>query len=230
MAPNVLIYLDSWRSPYKCLFVRVRQQQIQQSSTPVKTVLLQTQRTMGDHRAPLSASPGTGLKSHNRQLSGSRVTKDPPIQRSSSQQHPFKGSPPTSAAPDGDNMSSPQTTSKRAERIFPISSVVNRRPTPAEQPAEPLRSISTSERWSASTPTPYIEDGNSFSDDGLYVNFNEKLNRQWPEIEREPARFASMHDTYGAQNVGALKHPMTMRFEHKETEEGHCVVTVCFMI
>jgi hypothetical protein len=29
-----------------------------------------------------------------------------------------------------------------------------------------------------------------------------------------------------AEKTGVLQHPMTMRFQHKETEEGHCVVTV----
>jgi len=128
-------------------------------------------------------------------------------------------------------MTSPQTPSKRAEHVFPISSVVNPLPTPGLGVGsnEPLRTNSSSGRWNALTPTPYVEHANPFDGDKLYVNFNEELDRQRQFKEREAARFASSQDASGAQNVGALKHPITMRFEHKETAEGHCVVTVYYL-
>lgn len=185
---------------------------------------------MGDQDGP-NSSPATSPTDHTRRRSGSgfqgRSTRD--NTKRPNQQLPLIGSPPSSAITDPETMTSPQTPSKRTEHVFPISSVVNHPPTPraGAGPTEPLRSTSSSGRWSASTPTPYVEHANPFDGDKLYVNFNEELDRQRQFKEREGARFASAQDTSGAQNAGALKHPMTMRFEHKETAEGHCIVTVC---
>src|SRR5271154_592227 len=183
---------------------------------------------MGDQGGS-NSSPGTSPSARTRRRSGSGFKgarlKDPTPARPS-QQHPLIGSPPSSSMTNPETMTSPQTPSKRTERIFPISSVVNPLPTPGGFGAvEPLRSTSSNGRWSASSPTPYIENTNPFEGDKLYLNFNEELDRQRHFKELEAARVASAQDTSGA-NVGALKHPMTMRFEHKETEEGHCVVTV----
>jgi hypothetical protein len=184
---------------------------------------------MGD-QGDANSSPGTSPTARTRRRSGSGFKGariQDAIHMRPSQQPPLISSPPSSAITDPETMTSPQTPSKRAERIFPISSVVHPLPTPGGLGAVgSLRSTSSSMRWSASSPTPYVENTNLFEGDKLYVNFNEELDRQRQFKEREAARFASAQDTSGAQNVGALKHPMTMRFEHKETEEGHCVVTV----
>jgi|SRR5271156_1211520 len=126
---------------------------------------------------------------------------------------------PTSEIPDP---LSPSTPSKRTERIFPISSVVNAPPTPGVA-SEPLRTPSNGGRRSGSTP---LEHANPFDGDKLYVNFNEELDRQRQYREAATARHAAAFDKAGVATAGVLKHPMTMRFRHKETDDGHCVITV----
>jgi hypothetical protein len=64
----------------------------------------------------------------------------------------------------------------------------------------------------------------------LYLNFNEELDRQRITRENRAARYAAAHDTSGAEKLGVLQHPMTMRFQHKETDSGHHVVTVFYII
>lgn len=165
--------------------------------------------------------------SHGRKLSHTsptarRMMQEPLHIRQSSSQ--LGSSPPSTS----DHVRSPVTPSKRAERIYPISSVVNP-PTPGPGYTEPLRSASSG-RWSSATPTPtptpYSETTNPFDGDRLYVNFNEELDRQRQHREDRAARYAATQDTSGASSLGLLKHPMTMRFEHKESNDGHCVVTV----
>jgi hypothetical protein len=109
-----------------------------------------------------------------------------------------------------------------------MSSVVNAPTTPGV-PATPgtgSTQSTYSTRYSQATPTPYVESVNPFDGDRLYVNFNEELDRQRQNREFRAARAAAEHDTDGADNIGVLQHPMTMRFQHVVTEEGHCVVTV----
>ena len=170
---------------------------------------------MGDKDSP-QRTPGF----HSRKASSPtaiRTKQEPPHIRQQSQ----AGSSPTSAS---DHIKSPVTPSRRTERIYPISSVVNP-PTPGLGYSEPLRSGSSG-RWSSSSHTPFSEKTNPFDGDRLYVNFNEELDRQRQHKEDLAARQTSAHDTAGASSVGLLKHPMTLRFEHKETNDGHCVVTV----
>src|SRR5438552_1399751 len=81
------------------------------------------------------------------------------------------------AAPDPEQLTSPVTPSRRSERVFPLSSVVNLPQMPGPGTNEPLKS-NGSGRWTASTPTPYLEHSNPFDGDRLYVNFNEELDRQ----------------------------------------------------
>ena len=136
------------------------------------------------------------------------------------------GSPPgTGTTIEG--LGSPLTPSRRTERIFPISSVVNPG-SPTGSGTEPLNTRSSSGGlWSASTPTPFVESGNPFEGEKIYHSFNEELERQRATRDLHSARrIASAGDTSGAQNLGLLQHPMTMRFQHKETDDGHCVVTV----
>jgi hypothetical protein len=72
-----------------------------------------------------------------------------------------------------------------------------------------------------------MERGNPFDGDKIYHNFNEELERQRASRELQSSRrVASSSDSPGAAGAGLLKHPMTMRFQHKETDDGHCVVTV----
>jgi hypothetical protein len=71
-----------------------------------------------------------------------------------------------------------------------------------------------------------VEHPNPFDGERLYLNFNEELDRRRINKESRAARFAPSFEQSGTEQVGVLQHPMTMRFEHKETEEGHCVVTV----
>lgn len=156
----------------------------------------------------------------------SRQSHEPNLQIRHHHHAPHLGSPPSAGRlEDAEQLTSPVTPSKRSERIFPISSVVNPPYTLGAGNTEPLKSNSSG-RWTASTPTPYFEHGNPFDGDRLYVNFNEELDRQRQNKESIAARYASSHDISGAQNIGLLQHPMTMRFHHKETDEGHCVVTV----
>lgn len=131
---------------------------------------------------------------------------------------------PTSEPPDP---FSPSTPSKRTERIFPISSLVFAPPTPGTT-SEPLRTGGSvnSGRRSGSTPRA-IEHANPFDGDKLYVNFNEELDRHRQFREAATARYAAVFDNVPpATSTGVLKHPMTMRFQHKETSDGHRVVTV----
>ena len=169
--------------------------------------------------------------SHQRTVSASsptihRPSHEPNLQFRHGYHPPQLGSP-TSARRTGgpEHLTSPVTPSKRSERIFSISSVVNPPQTPGPRSNEPLKS-NGNEQWTASTPTPYLEHGNPFDGDRLYVNFNEELDRQRQNRETITVRYASSQDSSGAQNIGLLQHPMTMRFQHKETDEGHCVVTV----
>jgi len=155
-----------------------------------------------------------------------RLSHEPNLQIRHHHYPPHLGSPPSAGrSRDPEQLTSPVTPSKRSERVFPISSVVNLPQTPGPGTNEPLKSNSSG-RWTASTPTPYLEHGNPFDGDRLYVNFNEELDRQRQNRETLAARYASSQDSPGAHNMGLLQHPMTMRFEHKETDEGHCVVTV----
>jgi hypothetical protein len=170
---------------------------------------------MGDKDSP-QRTPG----SHSRNVSSPtaiQTKEEPPHIRQQSQ----IDSSPTSAS---DHIKSPVTPSKRTERIYPISSVLNP-PTPGLGYPESLRSGSSG-RWSSSSHTPFSENSNPFDGDRLYVNFNEELDRQRQHKEDLAARQASANDTTGSPNVGLLNHPMTLRFEHKETNDGHCVVTV----
>lgn len=122
------------------------------------------------------------------------------------------------------NQEHSESPSRRSERIFPISSVVQPPLTPGLRETDPLMTASGGR--SASSSTPYVEHGNPFDGERLYLNFNEELDRQRLNNETRAARFASAFDPPVAEKTGVLQHPMTMRFQHKETEEGHCVVTV----
>ena len=168
-------------------------------------------------RTPLVSSPNANRQSH-----------EPTLQIRHHHHNPHMGSPPSAGrGADPEQLTSPATPSRRSERIFPISSVVNPPQTPGPGNNEPLKSNSSGRsRWTASTPTPHVEHGNPFDGDRLYVNFNEELDRQRQNRESLAARYASSQDTSGAYNTGLLQHPMTVRFQHKETDEGHCVVTV----
>jgi hypothetical protein len=175
-------------------------------------------RNVSHRRTPSPSSLNVNVRSH-----------EPNLQIRHHHHHaPHPGSPPSGRGGHAEELTSPVTPSKRSERIFPISSVVNppQAPSFATGNNEPLKSNSSSGRWTATTPTPYIEHGNPFDGDKLYLNFNEELDRQRQNKENMASRYASSHDTSGAQNVGLLQHPVTMRFQHKETDEGHCVVTV----
>jgi hypothetical protein len=173
---------------------------------------------MEDNGSPQRTPTSHGRKQSHTSPTAVRLKQDP---RHIRQQSSQTGSSPTSTS---NHVRSPVTPSKRAERIYPISSVVNP-PTPGPGYTEPLRSASSG-RWSSSTPTPYAETTNPFDGDRLYVNFNEELDRQRQHKEDQAARYAATQDTSGASSLGLLQHPMTMRFEHKETNDGHCVVTV----
>jgi hypothetical protein len=174
--------------------------------------------TMGDNESPQRTPTPHDRKQSHTSPTALQLKQEPPHIR---QQSPQIGSSPTSAS---DHVQSPATPSKRAERIYPISSIINL-PKPGPGYTEPLRSASSG-RWSSSTPTPYDESTNPFDGDRLYDNFNEELDRQRQHREDRAARYAATQDTSGASSPGLLQHPMTMRFEHKETNEGHCVVTV----
>lgn len=177
----------------------------------------------------MARSPGDGPCAKPRRKSNASSVADSPsdyFNRRSNvhHHHPLIGSPP---AVDNDFSTSPSTP-KRTERIFPISSVLNAPTTPGvpATPGNGSTQSTYSTRYSQATPSPYVESVNPFDGDRLYVNFNEELDRQRQNREFRAARVAAEHDTDGADNIGVLQHPMTMRFQHVETEEGHCVVTV----
>lgn len=173
---------------------------------------------MGDTESSQRTPSSHSRKQSHTSPTARRMMQEPLHIRQPSSQ--IGSSPPSTS----DHVRSPVTPSKRTERIYPISSVVNP-PTPGPGYTEPLRSASSG-RWSSTTPTPYSESTNPFDGDRLYVNFNEELDRQRQHREGRAARYAATQDTSGASSLGLLKHPMTMRFEHKETNDGHCVVTV----
>jgi hypothetical protein len=130
------------------------------------------------------------------------------------------------SSPDRENFAIPTAPSKRAERIFPISSVVPLpTPTPSSRDTNTLGFVDN-KLFGSSSPTPYSEGGNPFDGERLYLNFNAELEREQINRESQAARHAAAHDTPGAERLRVLQHPMTMRFQHKETESGHHVVTV----
>jgi hypothetical protein len=190
--------------------------------------------TLMDDRKDQVRSAEHSPRNENLRASGSSVNQgrsahEPLRSRTqpfhSRQQQPFTLSSPISPSdiPHSDMVTSPTTPSKRSERIFPISSVV-----PASTSArisEPSRS-SRSSRSGGVTPSPSLEYGNPFDGDSLYVNFNEELDRQRLDREAMTARYAAAFNSPGASHLGMLQHPMTIRFQHKETDDGHCVVTV----
>ena len=170
---------------------------------------------ISDQRTESASSPTSNRLSH-----------EPNLQIRHHHHRPHLGSPPSAGrGRDPEQLTSPVTPSRRSERVFPISSVVNLPQMPGPGTNEPLKS-NGSGRWTASTPTPYLEHGNPFDGDRLYVNFNEELDRQRQNLETLAARYASSQDSPGAHNMGLLQRPMTMRFQHKETDDGHCIVTV----
>lgn len=186
---------------------------------------------MADKDAP-AKTPGPPSSVRSKGSSNTSPSEVRPIRESLNLRQPsyHNQSSALRSPPDGgiqqEELGSPLTPSRRSERIFPISSVVNPG-SPGGSGNETLNTKGTTSRWSLSTPTPFVERSHPFDGDRIYHNFNEELERHRVNRDmQQTRRAAAAQDTADAQNLGMLQRPMTMRFQHKETEDGHCVVTV----
>lgn len=182
---------------------------------------------MTDNKAPSQSHPATPPIGSTKSSASPNETR-PGLESLSLRQPSSYGTfgSPSGSSAHTEDMGSPLASSRKAERIFPISSTLIQG---SPEGNESLNTGSPAGRFSAATPTPFTERSNPSDRDKIYHHFNEELERQRAGRELQSSQCAAAAaDSSVAAGAGLLKHPMTMRFQHKETSDGHCVVTVSF--